>query len=70
MSWLTRHSNGQKTAGHCSCLAYFGQQFLPLNVALGAKSTHAFEAIMDTYNPNKSVNSENWLALDEDIRIN
>ncbi len=36
---------------------------------MGAKSTHAFEAIMDTYNPNKPVDSENWLALDEAIRI-
>jgi len=24
---------------------------------------------MDTYNPNKAINSENWLALDEDLRI-
>jgi hypothetical protein len=38
-------------------------------VALGAKSTYAFEAIMDKYTPDKAVDSENWLALDEAIRI-
>lgn len=38
-------------------------------MGVGTKSTHAFEAIMDTYNPNKPVDSENWLALDEATRI-
>ncbi|WP_155866678.1 hypothetical protein [Colwellia sp. PAMC 21821] len=47
----------------------FKQEFFPHNKLLGAKSTHAFEATMDTYNPNKPVDSENWLALDEYTRI-